>query len=220
MGRSSIHGELLMLGIDVAQWTVPNTWCRGLDGHRHRAGRPFLRNHAAGTASIDFFVVPTAFFKLLYALVILGHERRRLIGFGIIAHPTAEWIARQVTEAFPSDTAPRYLICDRDAFGPGYTRRVRAMPIRDRPTAPRSPWQNGHAERLIGSIRRDCLDHVIVFGETHLRRVLKSYASYYNQIRTHLALNKNAPEFRQAQQVGAIVAWPLLGGLHQHYVRV
>ena len=183
--------------------------------------KTFLRNHAAGIASIDLFVVPTAFFKLLYGLVILGHERRRLIGFGVTAHPTAEWIAGQLTEAFPWDEAPRYLIRDRDrAFGPAYIRRVRAMGIRDHPTAPRSPWQNGHAERVIGSIRRDCLDHVIVFGEAHLRRVLKSYACYYNQIRTHLALDKDAPEFRQAQRVGAIVALPLLGGLHHHYVRV
>jgi len=164
-------------------------------------------------------VVPTAFFKLLYGLVILGHERRRLIGFGVTAHPTAEWIARQVTEAFPWDEAPRYLIRDRDgAYGPAYTRRIRAMGIRDRPTAARSPWQNGHAERLIGSIRRECLDHVIVFGEVHLRRVLKAYASY--QVRTHLSLGKDTPEFRQAQPVGTIAALPLLGGLHHHYVRV
>ena len=140
MGRSSIHGELLMLGIDVAQWTVPNIWCRGLDGHRHRAGRPFLRNHAAGTASIDFLVVPTAFFKLLHGLVILGHERRWLIGVGVSAHPTAEWIARQVTEAFPWDEAPCYLIRDRDgALGPAYTQRVRrweSATVRQRPGHP------------------------------------------------------------------------------------
>jgi transposase InsO family protein len=151
----------------------------------------------------------------------LGHERRRLIGFGVTAHPTAEWIARQVTEAFPWDTAPHCLIRDRDgAFGPAYKRRVRAMGIRDRPTAPRPPWQNGHAERLIGSIRCECLDHVVVFSEAHLRRVLKSYASYYNKIRIHLSLDKDAPEFRQSQPVGAIVALPVLGGLHYHYVRV
>jgi transposase InsO family protein len=152
---------------------------------------------------------------------ILGHERRRVLGFGVTAHPTAEWIARQVTEAFPWDTAPRYLIRDRDgAFGPAYTRRVRAMGIRDRPTAARSPWQNGHVERLIGSIRRDCLDHVVVFGEADLRRVLKNYASYYNQVRTHLSLDKDAPEFRHQQPVDDILELPLLGGLRQHYVRV
>ena len=220
-GAPRIHGELLMLGIEVAQSTVAKYMVPRSRRPPSQSWKTFLRNHAAGIASIDLFVVPTAFFKLLYGLVILGHERRRLIGFGVTAHPTAEWIARQVTDAFPWDEAPRYLIRDRDgAFGPAYTRRVRAMGIRDRPTAPRSPWQNGHAERLIGSIRRDCLDHVIVFGEAHLRRVLKAYASYYNQVRTHLSLDKDAPEFRQAQPIGAIMALPALGGLHHHYVRV
>jgi transposase InsO family protein len=210
-----------MLGIAVAQSTVAKYMVPRSRRPPSQSWKTFLRNHAAGIASIDLFVVPTAFFKLLYGLVILGHERRRLIGFDVTAHPTVEWIARQVTEAFPWDEAPRYLIRDRDgAFGPAYRRRVRAMGIRDRPTAPRSPWQNGHAERLIGSIRRECLDHVIVFGEAHLRRVLKSYASYYNQIRTHLALDKDAPEFRQAQPAGDILALPLLGGLHHHYIRV
>jgi transposase InsO family protein len=220
-GAPRIHGELHMLGIDVAQSTVAKYMVPRSRRPPSQNWKTFLRNHAAGIASIDLFVVPTAFFKLLYGLVILSHERRRLIGFGVTAHPTAEWIARQVTEAFPWDEAPGYLIRDRDgAFGPAYIRRVRAMGIRDRPTAPRSPWQNGHAERLIGSIRRDCLDHVIVFGEGHLRHALKAYASYYNQVRTHLSLDKDAPEFRQAQPVGAIVALPLLGGLHHHYVRV
>ena len=210
-----------MLGIDVAQSTVAKYMVPRSRRPPSQNWKTFLRNHAAGIASIDLFVVPTAFFKLLYGLVILGHERRRLIAFGVTAHPTAEWIARQVTEAFPWDTAPQYLIRDRDgAFGPIYTRRVRAMGIRDRPTAARSPWQNGHAERLIGSIRRECLDHVIVFGEAHLRRVLKAYASYYNEVRTHLSLDKDSPEFRRAQSVGNIVALPLLGGLHHHYVRV
>jgi transposase InsO family protein len=220
-GAPRIHGELLMLGIDVAQSTVAKYMVPRSRRPPSQNWKTFLRNHAAGIASIDLFVVPTAFFKLLYGLVILGHERRRLIAFGVTAHPTAEWIARQVTEAFPWDTAPQYLIRDRDgAFGPIYTRRVRAMGIRDRPTAARSPWQNGHAERLIGSIRRECLDHVIVFGEAHLRRVLKAYASYYNEVRTHLSLDKDSPEFRRAQSVGNIVALPLLGGLHHHYVRV
>ena len=220
-GAPRVHGELLMLGIDVAQSTVAKYMVPRSRRPPSQNWKSFLRNHAAGIASIDLFVVPTAFFELLYGLVILGHERRRLIGFGVTAHPTAEWIARQVTEAFPWDTAPQYLIRDRDrAFGPIYTRRVRAMGIRDRPTAARSPWQNGHAERLIGSIRRECLDHVIVFGEAHLRPVLKAYASYYNQVRTHLSLDKDSPEFRRAQSVGNIVALPLLGGLHHHYVRV
>jgi transposase InsO family protein len=165
--------------------------------------------------------VPTAFFKLLYAVVILGHERRRLIGFGVTAHPSAEWIARQVTEAFPWDEAPRYLIRDRDgAFGPAYTRRIRAMGIRDRPTAARSPWQNGHVERLIGSIRRECTDHMVVLSEAHLRRILRSYATYYNQVRTHLSLSKDAPVARSVQRTGQITALSLLGGIHHQYVRI
>jgi transposase InsO family protein len=136
------------------------------------------------------------------------------------SNPSAEWIAGQVTDAFPWNQAPQHLIRDRDAaFGPAYTRCIRAMGIRDHPMAPRSPWQNGHVERLIGSICRECLDHVVVFGEAHLRRVLKTYASYYNKVRTHLSLNKNAPDFRRPVPVGEIAAIPILGGLHHQYVR-
>ncbi len=183
--------------------------------------KTFLRNHAAGIASIDLFVVRTISFKLLYGLVILRHARRRLVTVNVTSNPTADWIAGQVTEAFPWDEAPRHLIRDRDgAFGPAYTRRVRAMGIRDHPTALRSPWQNGHVERLIGSIRRECLDHFIVFGDAHLHRILKAYASYYNEVRTHLSLDKDAPDPRRAHSFGAVVTIPILGGLHHHYVRV
>jgi transposase InsO family protein len=151
---------------------------------------------AAGIASLDLFVVRTISFKLLYGLVILRHARRRLVTISVTSNPTAEWIAGQVTDAFPWDEAPRHLIRDRDgAFGPAYTRRIRAMGIRDHPTAPRSPWQNGHVERLIGSIRRESLDHLVVFDEAHLRGVLKAYASYYNEARTHLSLDKDARIF-------------------------
>jgi len=164
-------------------------------------------------------VVRTISFKLLYGLVILGHLRRRLIRVSVTTDPIAQWIAGQVTEAFPWDEPPRHLLRDRDgSFGPASTRRVRAMGIRDHPTAPRSPWQNGHVERLIGSIRRECLDHLMVFGEADLRRVLKSYASYYNRVRTHLSLKKT-PLFRRRQTVGNIVSIPILGGLHHQYVR-
>jgi transposase InsO family protein len=152
---------------------------------------------------------------------VLSHARRRLVRIAVTTNPTAEWIAGQVTEAFPWNAAPKYLIRDRDsAFGPAYVRRVRAMGIRDRPVAARSPWQNGHVERLIGSIRRESLDHVVVFGEAHLRRVLKAYAAYYNQARTHLSLGKDAPAFRRSHSAGRIVAIPILGGLHHQYVRV
>ena len=178
-GAPRIHGELLMLGIEVAQSTVARYMTRR-QGPPSQGWKTFLRNHAAGIASIDLFVVRTVSFKLLYGLVILRHARRRLVSVRVTTNPTAEWIAGQVTDAFPWDEAPGHLLRDRDgAFGPAYTRRIRAMGIRDHPTAPRSPWQNGHVERLIGSIRREALDHLIVFGEAHLRRVLKVYASYY-----------------------------------------
>jgi len=188
---------------------------------RSQGWKTFLRNQAAGIASVDLFVVRTISFKLLYGLVILRHARRRLVRIAVTANPTAEWIAGQVTEAFPWNEEPRHLIRDRDgAFGPAYTRRIHAMGIRDHPTAARSPWQNGHVERLIGSVRRECLDHVLVFGEAHLRRVLKSYAGYYNEVRTHLSLNKDAPNCRPTQIVGSIVSTQVLEGLHHQYVRV
>jgi transposase InsO family protein len=219
-GAPRIHGELLMLGIAVAQSTVAKYMARR-QGPPSQGWKTFLRNHAAGIASLDLFVVRTISFKLLYGLVILRHARRRLVSISVTNNPTAEWIAGQVTDAFPWDEAPLHLIRDRDgAFGPAYTRRIRAMGIRDHPTAPRSPWQNGHVERLIGSIRRESLDHLIVFGEADLRHILRAYASYYNGVRTHLSLDKNAPDFRRSSPVGDIAAIPILGGLHHQYVRV
>ncbi|MCA1454685.1 transposase [Bradyrhizobium sp. BRP22] len=159
-------------------------------------------------------------FELLYALVIVRLDRRALVWINVTAHPTAEWVARQITEAFPWDDAPRYLIRDHDRiYSSVVTRRMRSMGIRDRPTAPASPWQNGVAERLIGSIRRECLDHIIVFGETHLRRILRSHARYYNDIRTHRSLDKDAPVARPVQRTGSIQSHAILGGLHHHYVR-
>jgi transposase InsO family protein len=218
-GAPRIHGELLMLGFEVSESTVGRYMIK-TRGPRSQGWRTFLRNHAAGIASLDLFVLRTISFKLLYGLVVLRHARRRLVRIAVTGNPTAEWIAGQVTEAFPWNEAPRHLLRDRDgAFGPVYIRRVRAMGIRDRPIAPRSPWQNGHVERLIGSVRRECLDHLVVSGEAHLRRTLKTYAAYYNEIRTHLALDKDAPNFRRSQTIGAIVAIPVLGGLHHQYVR-
>jgi transposase InsO family protein len=170
---------------------------------------------------MDLFVVPTIGFDLLYGLVIVRLARRDLVWINVTPHPTAEWIARQITEAFPWSEAPRYLIRDRDqVYGAAATRRLRAMGIRDKPIAPGSPWQNGFAERLIGSIRRECVDHIVVLGEMHLRRVLKSYARYYNETRTHRSLDKDAPISRPVQRVGSIMSHALLGGLHHHYVRV
>jgi transposase InsO family protein len=219
-GAPRIHGELLKLGIDIGQTTVAKYMAK----HRRppsQGWKTFLHNHADGIASVDLFVVPTISFRLLYGLLILQHGRRQILWFGVTAHPTAEWIARQLTEAYGWTSAPRFLIRDRDAvYGDIFKRRLLAMGIRDRPTAARSPWQNGYAERLIGSIRRDCLDNVVVFGERHLRHLLKSYQKYYNEARTHLSLDKDAPASRVVQAVGSIVAKPLLGGLHHQYVRI
>ena len=181
----------------------------------------FLRNHAPDIAAMDLFVVPTIGFKLLYGFVIIRLDRRDLVWIGVTTNPTAEWVARQITEAFPWDEAPRYMIRDRDQiYGAVVTRRLRAMGIRDKPIAPASPWQNGFAERLIGSIRRECLDHLIVFGEEHLRRILKSYADYYNCVRTHRSLHKDAPVSRPVQRSGIISSHAILGGLHHQYVRI
>jgi transposase InsO family protein len=219
-GAPRIHGEILKLGIDVGQTTVAKYMAR-----RRRppsqGWRTFLHNHADGIASMDLFVVPTISFRLLYGLLILQHGRRQILRLAVTAHPTAEWIARQLTEAYAWAAAPRYIVRDRDAvYGDIFIRRLKAMGISDRPIAARSPWQNGYAERLIGSIRRDCLDYVVVFSERHLRHLLASYQRYYNEARTHLSLNKDAPVSRAIQAVGGIVAKPLLGGLHHQYVRI
>ena len=165
--------------------------------------------------------MPTVTFKLLFGLLILRHDRRKLIHIAVTEHPTAEWIARQVSEAFPWDTAPEYLIRDRDgAYGEVFRRRLRSMGVRDRPTAPRAPWQNGYVERLIGSVRRECLDHMIIFNEGHLRRVLRGYGDYYNKFRTHLSLGKGTPDKRPICRSGKISPLPQLGGLHHAFVRI
>jgi Integrase core domain len=188
---------------------------------RSQTWKTFLHNHTAGIGAMDFLIVPTVGFRLLFVLVILRHERRRLISLSVTDHPTADWIARQLTDAFPWDEAPDYMIRDRDGcYGQAVTKRLAAMGIRDHPIALRSPWQNGHAERLIGSIRRECLDHIVVFGEAHLRRILASYAAYYNEVRTHLALDKDSPGRRPIQRLGQLVAQPILGGLHHQYCRM
>jgi transposase InsO family protein len=219
-GAPRIHGELLKLGFEVAQSSVAKYMVK-----RRRppslGWRTFLRNHAPDVAAMDLFVVPTIGFDPLYAFIIVRLDRRGLAWINVTAHPSAEWIVRQITEAFPWNEAPRYMIRDRDCiYGAVVTRRLRAMGIRDKPIAPASPWQNGFAERLIGSIRRECLDHIIVLGEAHLRRILKSYARYYNETRTHLALDKDAPLSRTVKRAGRILCRPILGGLHHEYVRI
>ena len=218
-GAPRIHGELLKLGFDVAQSSVAKYMVKRR-GPPSQGWRTFLQNHAPDIAAMDLFVVPTIGFTLLYAFVIVRLGRRELVWINVTTNPTAEWIARQITEAFPWDDAPQYLIRDRDRiYGTIVTRRLRAMGIRDKPTAPASPWQNGFAERLIGSIWRECLDHFIVLGEAHLRRLLRAYASYYNDFRTHRSLDKDAPLPRPVQRTGIISSRPILGGLHQHYIR-
>jgi transposase InsO family protein len=219
-GAPRIHGELLKLGIEVAQSTVAKCMARSGRG-RSQTWKTFLRNHSAGIGAMDFLLVPTAGFRLLFVLVILKHQRRRLVSLSVTAYPAAEWIARQITEAFPWDEAPDYLIRDRDAsYGQAVTKRLAAMGIRDHPTAPRSPWQNGHVERLIGSIRRESLDHTVVIGEGHLRRIVAAYTAYYNECRTHLSLDKDPPDRRPIQRLGRLVAQPILGGLHNQYCRI
>jgi putative transposase len=184
--------------------------------------RTFLKNHVKDLVSADFLVVPTVSFRVLFVFVILGHDRRRPIHFAVTANPTAEWTARQVLEAFPWDSAPRYMLRDRDgSYGEKFHEATQWLGIREILTAPRSPWQNPYVERLIGSIRRECLDHVIVISESSLRRVLKSYFEYYNYTRTHLALEKDAPVPRcvQPPEIGRVVELPQVGGLHHRYER-
>ena len=219
-GASRIHGELLMLGLEVAQSTVSKYMVRS-QNPPSQTWKTFLRNHADAIAAIDMCLVPTLTFDRLFAFLILGHARRQLLWCEVTRHPTAEWLARQITEAFPWALAPTYLVRDNDrAYGHVFTSRMRAMGIRDRPISPGSPWQNGYAERLIGTVCRECLDQVLIFGETHLRQILTLYAAYYNQSRTHLSLHKDAPLGRAVQRYGTIAATPVLSGLHHRYARI
>ena len=220
-GAPRIHGELLKLGIDISERTVS----RLLPKKRKppsQTWKAFLDNHVNELVSIDFFTVPTASFRVLFALVVLAHRRRLVVHFNVTEHPTAAWTARQILEAFPEDTAPRYLIRDRDQiYGECFQDRLRDLGTAEVLTAPQSPWKNPFAESLIGSIRQECLDHVIVLGEQHLRRILRRYFEYYQESRTHLSLGKDAPYARAVQppEVGSIVEIPQVGGLHHRYER-
>jgi transposase InsO family protein len=219
-GAPRIHGELLKLGFEVAQSSVAKYMVKRVGPPSQRWGA-FLRNHTPDIAAMDLFVVPTVGFNLLYTFIIVRLDRRELVWLGVTGNPTAEWIARQITEAFPWNEAPRYLIRDQDGiYGDRVRRRIGAMGIRDRPIARGSPWQNGYAERLIGSIRRECLDHVVILGAAHLQRILRAYAHYYNNLRTHRSLDKDAPTRRSVQSVGRITSQAVVGGLHHQYGRV
>jgi putative transposase len=220
-GAPRIHGELLKLGIQISQASVGKYMVRQRKPPS-QTWRTFFENHVKQVVAIDFLVVPTVNFRLLFVFVVLGHERRHAIHFNVTAHPTAEWTARQIAEAFPWDSAPRYLLHDRDCiYGETFHQRVGEMGMREVVTAPRSPWQNPYAERFIGSLRRECLDHIIVFNESSLRRILKAYLEYYEHSRTHLALEKDAPVSRAIQppELGVVVELPHLGGLHHRYER-
>jgi transposase InsO family protein len=218
-GAPRIHGELLKLGIEIAESTV----ARYMTKRPRRPGqswRAFLHNHVDGIAAVDFLIVPTIGFKLLYCLIVLDHGRGKFIHPAVTAHPTAEWVAQQIVEAFAWDEAPKYLVRDRDAvYAEVVKRRLRGLGIRDRPVAPRSLWQNAYVERLIGSVRRECVDHVIVLGESHLHKIMAKYADYYNETRTHPSLGKDAPIGRAVERLGRIVAQPMVGGLRHRYAR-
>jgi putative transposase len=220
-GAPRIHGELLKLGIKVSQASVSKYMVR----HRwppSQSWRTFIVNHARDIVSIDFFTVPTATFRVLCVFLILDNARRRLLHFNVTEAPNAVWTGQQMVEAFPWDTAPKYLIRDRDGiYGLEFERRVDALGIAQVRIAPRSPWQNPYVERVIGSIRRECLDHLIIFNERHLRRVLREYLDYYHRSRTHLALEKDCPEPRQVEPpgIGPTQSSSVLGGLHHRYFR-
>ena len=220
-GAPRIHGELLKLGIDIGESSVSKYMLRGRKPPS-QAWRTFLENHLSQLVSVDFFIVPTIRFKVLYVFLVLAHDRRRVIHFNVTAHPTAEWTGQQLREAFPFDQFPPYLLRDRDAiFGQDFSDQVRDMGIEEVLSAPRSPWQRAYVERIIGSIRRECLDHVIVLGEGSLRRTLVAYFDYYHRSRTHLSLGKDSPEPRpiQTPEIGPVVARRQVGGLHHRYER-
>jgi transposase InsO family protein len=221
-GAPRIHGELLKLGIEISQATVAKYMVRRR-GSPSPTWRSFLRNQAAGIAAIDMFVVVSASFRLLYVMIILAHDRRKIVRFDVTRYPTAGWLARQVTDAFPWNTAPGYLLRDNDAsYGSEFCKRVDAMGITEVVTAPRSPWQNAYVERVIGSIRRECLDYIVIYNERHLRRVLFSYVDYYHGSRTHLSLDKDSPDSRPVMPpgIGRVIAFPQVSGLHQRYERL
>jgi putative transposase len=220
-GAPRIHGELLKLGIDIGETSVSKYMVRRRKPPS-QTGKTFLANHVKSMVSVDFFTVPTIRFQILYVFLVLAHDRRRILHFAVTAHPTAEWSTQQLREAFPWDTAPQYLLRDRDRiFGKEFVDQVKAMGIKQVTSAPRSPWQRAYVERVIGTIRRECLDHVIVFNERSLYRHLRDFVDYYHRSRTHLGLQKDTPESRPVQhaEAGRIISIPKVGGLHHRYER-
>jgi putative transposase len=220
-GAQRIHGELLKLGIDIGETSVGKYMARG-SKPPSQTWRTFLENHIQSMVSVDFFTVPTVRFQTLYLFLVLAHDRRRILHFGVTAHPTAQWTAQRLREAFPWDSAPLLLLRDRDRiFGIDFTKQVEEFGIEEVLGTPGVPQQRAYIERVIGTIRRECLDHVIVFHEAGLRRTLAAYFSYYHQTRSHLSLEKDAPEPRKVQpaESGRVISTPQVGGLHHRYER-
>jgi transposase InsO family protein len=221
-GAPRIHGELLALGIEIDETTVSNYLKRFRPGKPpSQTWRTFLENHMHNTFAIDFFTVPTATFRVLYVFIILLHENRKIVHFNVTANPNAEWTAQQIVEACPWDSAPKYLLRDRDGiYGKVFQNRVRGMGIEEIKIAAKSPWQNPYCERVIGSIRKDCVNHLVVLNEDHLKCRLSEYFKYYHKDRTHLGLDKDSPSGRPVQEkleAGRVIALPRVGGLHHRY---
>ena len=220
-GAPRILSELLLLGYDVAEGTV----ARYMALRRKPSSqtwRTFLDNHVPDIAACDFFTVPTVTFRVLYVCIVLRHDRREVVHFNVTTHPCAEWAAQQIINAFPYEAAPRFLIRDRDGiYGEYFQNRVKSLGIEEVPIAPRSPWQNPYCERVIGSIRRECLDHVIVLDEAHVRRILTDYFAYYHGSRPHLSLDRNSPTPRDIEplSMGPVIAIAQVGDLHHRYAR-
>jgi transposase InsO family protein len=218
-GAPRIHSELQLLGYDVSETTVDKYMIR----HRKppsQTWRTFLDNHLKDIVAVDFFTVPSATFRILFVFLALRHDRRFVVHFNVTANPTAQWTAQQVIEAFPYDDAPRFLLRDRDSiYGQHFKNRIKNMGIEEVVTAARSPWQNPYVERIVGSLRRECLNHFIVLNERHLCRILHSYLEYYHKHRTHLSLNRNSPIEREVEEKGEVISIPQVGGLHHRYRR-
>lgn len=215
-----MHGELRKLGIEISERTVSRLLAR-LSRPPSQTWRTFLANHVSALASMDFFTVSTWTGRLLFVFVVLSHNRRRILHINCTPHPTSAWTAQQLVEAFPEDTAPRWLLHDRDTiYDDAGRRRIASLGITEVISSQRSPWQSPYVERLIGSMRRECLDHVIVLSEAHLRRILRTYLAYYHRSRTHLALDRDAPDRRPNNAAcGRIIVTSEVGGLHHRYDR-
>jgi hypothetical protein len=220
-GAPRIHGELMKLGFNICESTVQRYMPKKRNRNNSQSWKAFLQNHSKEIISIDFLTVPTVNFKLLYVLVVIEHHRRRLVYFNITKNPTAQWSLQQIRNLLMDyDTPPKYLIRDRDMkYGKLLGGRKNKFGIDEIMTAYRCPWQNGYVERVIGSIKRECLDNIIVFNESHLRSILADYFSYYNKYRTHLGINKDSPEGREVQSEGEIYKVPVVNGLHHVYFR-